>query len=129
MTLSGIFNLNLEKSAHNDRIDQAVQMAWNSLTNEEQKAIKDLTPAPSNFIQVIDSEVEKNNPSIAGLMQYHKEQGTNKLWKLRLESALKMGRNFIKSLVNMFFHSVQLTISDDSIELFDEYEKTQLQYC
>ena len=126
---SSNYGLNKEQVAHNDRIDQAVQMAWNSLTNEEQKAIKDLTPAPSNFIQVIDSEVEKNNPSIAGLMQYHKEQGTNKLWKLRLESALKMGRNFIKSLVNMFFHSVQLTISDDSIELFDEYEKTQLQYC
>lgn len=123
------YGLNSEQVAHNSRIDQAIETAWNSLTNEEQQAIKDLTPAPSNFMDAIDAEIEKTNPNLVGLLPYHKKQSTNKLWKLRLESALAMGKNFVKSLINMFFDSVQLAATDDSIEVFDAYEKVQLEYC
>ena len=56
-------------------------------------------------------------------MNYQKKNNSLKLWKSRLESAVRIGKNFVIKLSESFFNSVAVSEDDTNyFELFNLYE-------
>ena len=119
----GYYGISKEQLEQNQRIDQILSMAWEQLEPSEQKSILDLQPAGNDFMNVIDQKVQTENYYSDDYMNYQKKNNSLKLWKSRLESAVRIGKNFVIKLSESFFNSVAVSEDDTNyFELFNLYE-------
>ncbi|MFM6135308.1 MAG: hypothetical protein ACKPCP_14290, partial [Sphaerospermopsis kisseleviana] len=118
----GFHGLSEKQSESNQRIDQIIDKAWQLLSSDEQKAILDIRPAGNDFLQEIDSKVQSKYYYSDEYMGYQQSQNSINLWKLRLNAALDIGKQFVVRLCEAFFNCVPMSEDDRYYELFDLYE-------
>lgn len=121
--IEGYYGISQEQLEQNQRIDQILSMAWEQLEPSEQKALLDLQPAGNDFMNVIDQKLQAENYYSDDYMNYQKKNNSLKLWKSRLESAVRIGKNFVIKLTESFFNNVAVSEDDNNyFELFNLYE-------
>ena len=111
-----------DQEAHNNKINRILDKAWELLDTQEQKALLDLQPAGSDFMEVIDRKMQSDNHYSDDYMNYQKSNNSLKLWKARLEFAAKIGKNFVRRLTESFFNNVAVSEDLNYFELFNLYE-------
>ena len=121
--IEGYYGISQEQLEQNQRIDQILSMAWEQLEPSEQKSILDLQPAGNDFMNVIDQKLQTENYYSDDYMNYQKSNNSLKLWKARLQAAVRIGKNFVQRLTESFFNNVPMSEDDPNyFELFNLYE-------
>lgn len=120
------FTITEEQAAHNNKINRILDKAWELLDQKSKRILLDFQPAGNDFMSVIDNRIKSENMYSDEYMNYQVENNSLKLWKLRLQTAIRIGKNFVKKLTEAFFNSVAIPEEDSQyIEIFNLYES----YC
>ncbi|MTJ10739.1 plasmid replication protein, CyRepA1 family [Anabaena sp. UHCC 0204] len=120
--VEGHHGLTTEQGDHNKKMDQIVAQAWEQLDPQEQKALLDLRPADTDFMNVIDQKVQTDNNYTDEYMSYQQSRNSLNLWKLRLKAGLEIGKQFVIKLVQDFFATVPMSVDAGYMDLYNLYE-------
>jgi ABC-type antimicrobial peptide transport system permease subunit len=122
--ISNSFNtITEEQAAHNNKINRILDKAWELLDQKSKRSLLDLQPAGNDFMNVIDDRIKSENSYSDDYMNYQVKNNSLLLWKLRLQTAVRIGKNFVKKLTKAFLDNVIMPedTDPDYLEVFDLY--------
>ena len=112
-----------EQAAHNNKINRILDKAWELLDQKSKRSLLDLQPAGNDFMEIIDQKMQSDNHYSDDYMNYQKSNNSLKLWKARLQAAVRIGKNFVLRLTESFFNSVAVSEDDPNyLDLYNLYE-------